>query len=113
MRIRIKSNMAETLIGFADKNIDGFTSDAYESTTWDGEMDFDAEMTTDSDNVEARLEHVFRRFNRVEPGDEEYLRSVGYNLPSLSVGDVVVFDPETPHARAWKVMGAGWEVTTP
>ena len=36
-------------------------------------------------------EHIFRMFNRVDEEDTVYLEEIGYDLPSLSVGDVIVY----------------------
>jgi hypothetical protein len=38
------------------------------------------------------LGYVWRYFNRVDDGDEARLAAIGYDLPSLSVDDVVELD---------------------
>lgn len=38
------------------------------------------------------LTNVFRRTNRVDAEDVKRLDEAGYNLPSLSVGDIVIVD---------------------
>ena len=54
--------------------------------------------------VGAALEHVFRFFNRVEDGDHDRMLEVGYDLPSLSVGDHV----ELFGSGRWEVAPTGW-----
>ena len=56
--------------------------------------------------VGAALEHIFRFFNRVEDGDHERMLEVGYDLPSLSVGDEV----ELFGNGRWRVAALGWEL---
>jgi hypothetical protein len=50
------------------------------------------------------LEGIFRFFNRVEPGDGERLEALGYDLPSLSTGDLV-----TVGGKRWRVASVGFE----
>lgn len=49
------------------------------------------------------LEDIFRFFNRVEPGDAERLEEIGYDLPSLSIGDTVSW-----HDKRYRVEPIGW-----
>lgn len=42
------------------------------------------------------LFEIFASFNRVTADDHARLRDLGYYLPSLSVGDVIVLDSDTP-----------------
>jgi hypothetical protein len=57
----------------------------------------------------SRLEAIFRFFNRVDDADVGRLDSLGYFLPSLSVGDQVALD-----GRTYEVEGVGFtEVTGP
>jgi hypothetical protein len=63
---------------------------------WEGDIP-DAKSATP-------LEHVFRYFNRVDDDDHERLLAIGYRLPSLSVGDVVVVD-----GKRWRCASVGWE----
>lgn len=52
-------------------------------------------------------EELFRFFNRVDEDDTERLQALGYRLPSLSVGDTIVWND-----RAWQVTDIGFmEVT--
>jgi len=53
------------------------------------------------------LEMLYRFFNRVDQIDELTLESVGYRLPSLSVGDFIAFD-----GKCWQVAGAGFTPVT-
>ena len=48
-------------------------------SSWEGEFEGD-------------LEDVFEAFNVVTKGDVIRLQSIGYELPSLSVGDIVTLD---------------------
>lgn len=56
---------------------------------------------------EAYMEHVFRYFNRVDEADVIRLKSVGYELPSLSSGDFVQVDGEF-----WLCGNVGWQRVT-
>lgn len=49
------------------------------------------------------LEAIFRMTNRVDEADCDYLDSIGYTLPSLSVGDVVKLD-----MRWYRCDPVGW-----
>lgn len=46
------------------------------------------------------LEDLFRAFNRVTQADVDYLLSIDYRLPSLSVGDTVERADGTTHEVA-------------
>lgn len=49
-------------------------------------------ISVDDKNTNAEVnEHIFRKFNRVDEEDAAYLDKIGYELPSLSVGDVIVY----------------------
>lgn len=47
------------------------------------------------DTDEMILDRIFRFFNRVDEGDHERMKAVGYMLPSLSVGDLISFNHVT------------------
>ena len=50
---------------------------------------------------------LFRYFNRVHLDDDDRLAAIGYNLPSMSVGDFVSWGGNT-----YRVMRAGFEKVT-
>jgi hypothetical protein len=50
------------------------------------------------------LEEIFRFFNRVEDADVERLKGIGFDLPSLSSGDIVTVD-----GTQWRVAAVGFE----
>jgi hypothetical protein len=52
------------------------------------------------------LEEIFRFFNRVEEGDGERLAEIGFDLPSMSSGDVVTF---LDTGEQWICKPMGWE----
>ena len=52
--------------------------DRFPTAMWEGEVESDD------------LEDIFRAFNRVDEEDATRLEEIGYKLPSLSVGDIVV-----------------------
>ena len=58
------------------------------------------------------LEEIFRFFNRVEYGDGERLEEIGYDLPSLSVGDIVTWNGKRRRVEpvGWVEIGepSGW-----
>lgn len=95
MRIKIHSKMAEVANSALRPSTD---PEPYPETSWTG----DAPVIYLDD--EQRLESIFRLFNRVDRGDAERLERMGYNLPSLSVGDVVEIGD-----RRWEVAGMGFE----
>lgn len=69
-----------------------------------------AEVCGGSINMEdpsAVNEALFRYFNRVDDGDGDRLADLGYNLPSLSVGDLISWDHVT-----YRVAGMGFEKLT-
>jgi hypothetical protein len=79
-------------------------------THWDG-RGWEGEIPTDTFGTDVaqadsptRLEYVFRWFNRVDEGDHQRMASVGYLLPSLSVGDRVTLD-----ANVWAIKPVGFE----
>lgn len=59
----------------------------WEGRSWEGEI-----PDPTGEAKEWPLEYAFRWFNRVDDGDGERMASVGYDLPSMSVGDVVTID---------------------
>lgn len=50
-------------------------------------------------------ERIFRIFNRVTDADCDWLNDVGYNLPSLSVGDVILYN-----GKGYRVARIGFDV---
>lgn len=70
---------------------------------WSGELTVDETMGEGELN-----ERIFRAFNRVDEKDVAYLESVGFELPSLSVGDVVIHS-----GSAWRVDSTGFEKLSP
>jgi hypothetical protein len=84
----------------------------YPTTIWEGEVDLAPFATTVSystgETRELPLpEAAFRFFNRVEEADVKRLEEIGYDLPSLSVGDFVEID-----GRTWEVAPVGFEEMT-
>ena len=61
------------------------------------------QATTD-DAVNSAL---FRFFNRVDEADTDRLHDIGYELPSLSVGDLLTWGSKT-----WRVAGMGFDAIT-
>lgn len=112
MRVRIESAMAAAWNREIAENPPAVAT-APRAETWEGDLDQDM-----------NLEEIFRFFNRVEYGDGERLDEIGYDLPSLSVGDYVtkngkryrvepvgfVEAPREP--RAGGIPGDGWPCTT-
>ena len=96
-RVRIRSLMAEraNLDPAARINAGGTP---YATTTWEGDVELE------DGTAVSRLEAIFRLFNRVTDEDVGRLADLGYDLPSLSVGDIVELDGE-----AWRVASIGWE----
>lgn len=70
-----------------------------ESPVWSGEVEIP--MGADRD---AFLDNVYRFFNRVDDADNERLDDIGYNLPSLSSGDTVMFD-----GKVFYCAPVGWQ----
>jgi hypothetical protein len=70
---------------------------------WEGDTDVNP-TAGDPDFTNSRL---FRLFNRVDEKDGEYLESIGYRLPSLSVGDFVTWRHKT-----WQITSDGFEKIT-
>jgi hypothetical protein len=69
--------------------------------TWTGEV----ELQAPADKTTGRLSEIFRLFNRVEEADCERLAALGYELPSLSVGDLIELDGHT-----WRVAPVGFQL---
>jgi hypothetical protein len=75
---------------------------------WAGDVTLDSEpLMGDEVSESAMLELLYRFFNRVDPGDGLKLESVGYRLPSLSVGDYIAFG-----GKCWQVEGVGFTQVT-
>lgn len=71
----------------------------WDDQTWEGDVDL-AGLT-----VAEALERIFRQFNRVDDSDCARLLKLGYNLPSLSVGDIVTITDVR-----WRCASLGWEL---
>lgn len=79
-----------------------------ENVTWKGDVpDLDKLKMLDYPIDDARLDFCFRCFNRVNEADGERLETMGYRLPSLSVGDYIAFD-----GKCWQVRGLGFKLVT-
>lgn len=70
----------------------------WEGKTWEGDLDL-AGLT-----VREALERIFRAFNRVDDDDHHRMLALGYDLPSLSVDDIVTID-----GVRWRCAMLGWE----
>jgi hypothetical protein len=73
----------------------------WEGRSWSGEISGPPGAT-----VAETLEMIFRFFNRVDGRDHDRLLEIGYDLPSLSVGDVVTF----ADGSRWQCAPLGWEL---
>lgn len=71
----------------------------WENKTWEGDLDDLAGLT-----VREALDYIFRYFSRVDDDDHHWLLALGYDLPSLSVDDIVTID-----GVSWRCAGVGWE----
>ena len=91
MRVRVESNWKP-----APDNV------------WEGDIEPSAEWSDgrpDSITDAEMCEVLFRFFNVVDADDEARLLNIGYELPSLSVGDLLIFgDPP----RKYRVEGVGF-----
>lgn len=67
----------------------------FDSPVWQGELDA------------MDPEEAIRFFNRVDDSDGHRLEDIGYRLPSLSVGDIIVLGRDT-----YRVMSAGFTAIT-
>jgi hypothetical protein len=68
----------------------------WEGKSWSGEI-----PDPTGEAAHWPLEYIFRWFNRVDKDDEKRMRAVGYDLPSLSVGDVVTLDSVRWQCDVW------------
>jgi hypothetical protein len=58
-------------------------------------------------------DRVYRHFNRVDEADAVRLKAIGYDLPSLSVGDYFTIKFSFwPQAKTYRVAGNGFEEIT-
>jgi len=48
-----------------------------------------------SEDRDVLLNQIFRTFNRVDIADGEFLKQIGYELPSLSSGDEITIGIQT------------------
>jgi hypothetical protein len=86
-----------------------------ESIVWIGEIaeaEFGLVHTVEDGGLSDRAcrvvnERLFRLFNRVDDEDGPRLEAIGYRLPSLSVGDLLVWGAQT-----WRVAGSGFDRVT-
>lgn len=74
---------------------------------WGGEWSGEVPFSPNQDS-EALLEQIFRYFNRVDQEDCDRLESIGYTLPSLSVGDEVTLHFNIIGDEVWKVANVGF-----
>lgn len=93
MFLTIYSHFADLDIAMGQK--DGLAT--WESPVWSGKVQI-------PDGEASLIERIFRFFNRVDDADSERLDDIGYNLPSLSVGDTVMFD-----GRIFYCAPIGWQ----
>jgi hypothetical protein len=70
--------------------------------SWSGLVNFSSE------DLGTILEETFRRFNRVSQEDVDYLDAIGYELPSLSVGDMVTVRTAREGLLTYIVCPAGY-----
>ena len=76
--------------------------------TWRGDVPIELpDGDIDRDELARFHDELFRFFNRVDDEDIGKLARIGYELPSLSVGDLINYDRCTV-----RVAGMGWEVIT-
>jgi hypothetical protein len=73
---------------------------------WEGDVDIDSHITVLDGPVtdEWRLDYLLRFFNRVDFEDTQRLEQIGYDLPSMSMGDEVEMDGVN-----WICSMAGWK----
>lgn len=84
MRIRIESRMAEA----ANESCRmAGVDEPFDRTSWAGDVSLPEDEPT-----EALLERIFRMFNAVDDDDVIRMRQLGYELPSLSAGDVIAVE---------------------
>ena len=105
MRIRIVSSflLCNPDDGYAGKRI---PPEGQRRATWEGKIVLPWHV--DQKEPDEVNEAIFRRFNVVEDGEREFLLSIGYNLPSLSAGDIVVWFPDEGRSRMFIVEGIGF-----
>lgn len=60
---------------------------------------------------EAANDRIYQHLQRVEPGDGLRLEATGYLLPSLSAGDLLIW--QEPHVRMFLVEARGFREVTP
>lgn len=86
-----------------------------DSFTWQGDVEISGQYA-DAPGIEV-CEHLFRIFNRVDETDRPRLEKMGYRLPSLSVGDLVMFwePPAEPQVAInyYRVEGLGFRELFP
>lgn len=84
----------------------------YPSIVWQGDIEPEDLGLTEPPPLEGHPpgevnEGLFRFFNRVQEEDVERLRDLSFELPSLSVGDLVHWSE-----RTFRVAGTGFEQIT-
>lgn len=75
-----------------------------ERVTWSGDIPDECVEAIGPDQVN---EFLFRFFNRVEQADADQLDLLGYELPSLSMGDFIAWG-----GRTYRVLAQGLEEVT-
>lgn len=73
----------------------------FHGQTWEGEVTWPEGVQEDNDQIV--LECIFRYFNRVDEDDAERLNKLGFDMPSLSMGDEVGFN-----GKRWRCEAIGW-----
>jgi hypothetical protein len=106
--VKVESKMAEAANADPGARIAAQSPKPYPTTTWEGQVDLTPYTSYVSYQTGKRrevplTEAAFRFFNRVERADERRLLDIGYDLPSLSVGDLLTLDGET-----WEVAPMGF-----
>jgi hypothetical protein len=79
------------------------------SILWHGEVELPEQAHPINDGITEQEvnEFLFRYFNRVDEEDGDRLAEIGFELPSLSVGDLIHWASTT-----WRVAGMGFEKIT-
>ncbi len=70
---------------------------------WRGELPIQPYTKDETLDDELINNLIYRKLNRVTEQDCEWLDKVGYDLPSLSIGDVIV-----RQGTSWRVDGIGF-----
>ena|SRR5437763_7263472 len=82
-------------------------------TTWSGEVEVNMNLSD-----EVILDLIYRMFNRVDEADLDRMEALGYELPSLSMGDFVTLHGGAAHTwgeehpRTYQVAAIGFALLT-